>query len=61
MKNNKVNNAFMYCGDTLETNMIIIGDIDGEIVIADKDNGNVYKLERNTYRFVPIKLKVVEE
>lgn len=57
----KKGNPFMFCGDTMKNDMMIIGNIDGKIIVVDKDNGNVYELERESLRLVPVKLKVVEE
>lgn len=57
----KKDNPFMFCGDTMKNDMMIIGNIDGKIIVVDKDNGNVYELERESLRIVPVKLKVVEE
>ena len=57
----KKGNPFMFCGDIMKNDMMIIGNIDGKIIVVDKDNGNVYELERESLRLVPVKLKVVEE
>ena len=57
----KKGNPFMFCGDTMKNDMMIIGNIDGKIIVVDKDNGNVYELERESLRLVSVKLKVVEE
>lgn len=61
MNENKRSNPFMYCGDTVENDMTVIGNIDGKIILVDKVRGHVYELERGTLRLVPVKLKVVED
>lgn len=62
MEENKRSNPFMDCGKAWVTDLVVVGWIDNNVVVVDKNRGQTYVVENSdTFRLVPVKLKVVEE